>query len=609
MKQEPRKEKIFTRRTLIVGALQFAFMGLLAGRLAWLQIVQGRRYKTLSDKNRINIKMIPPSRGQIVDRFGVPLAVNNQSFRVQIVPEQAEDIEKSLRILQKFINLEEDRIQDVLRRSKNVSKFVPLSVRGDLTWEEVAKIEVNLPALPGVSIDAGEIRTYPYGHPTAHVVGYVGLPGKADIKKEPLLALPGFKIGKTGIEKYYDKALRGRAGTAQMEVNYIGQEVRELKRTPSSPGDRVMLTIDGELQRFVQERLSKQRSASAVIMDAHSGAVYALVSHPGFDPNAFTHGLSASAWEELLADKAHPLNNKAIAGQYPPASTFKMITALAALKAGLTTRQRLINCPGHYDYGNDRFHCWKYQGHGFVNLEEALIQSCDVYFYQLATEIGIDNLADMARAFGLGGKTGIGLPEERPGLVPDKDWKMGYYGAAWKPGETIISSIGQGYFQATPLQLAVMTARLINGSYAVKPWISAYLGERSLAPGAWSKMDVHKWHLTLIKNGMDGAVNDKNGTAFNARIPEASLAMGGKTGTAQVKKITLKQRQQGTRNEDLKWSHRHHALFVGYAPLKKPRYVCTVVIEHGGGGSATAAPVAKDLLTEAQKRAPAETML
>ena len=598
---------MFTRRAFFIGALQVSFLAVLGGRLAWLQIAQGARYRMLSDKNRINIKIISPVRGQVVDRFGVPLAVNNQNFRVLVVPEQTDSIEKSMRSLQNFITIDEKKIQGVLAQSKKTAKFVPLEIKDNLTWQEVATIEVNLPDLPGLFIDVGEVRSYPFGESTAHIIGYVGLPGKTEVTDDPALSLPGFKIGKTGIEKTFDSDMRGKAGSAEVEVNVVGREVRELSRQVSLPGRRVTLTIDGELQRFAQTRLEKEKSASAVVMDAHTGAVYALASHPSFDPNMFSRGISAAVWEELLANPAHPLTNKAIAGQYPPASTFKMITALAGLRAGKLTPDRTAYCPGHYEFGDSRFHCWKPGGHGTVDVVTALEKSCDVFFYELSTEIGIDLIADTAREFGLGKKLDFELSEERPGLVPDKNWKTAFLGKNWQAGETIVNSIGQGYLQATPLQLAVMTARLVNGGIAVKPWIAGYIGDRPGVNAVWPKMNINPEHLALIRRGMERVVNDPGGTAYGSRIEEKAWAMGGKTGTAQVKRITMQQRQQGIKNEDLPWQSRHHGLFVGYAPLNAPRYVCSVVVEHGVGGSSSAAPVAKDLLLEVQRRDPAKT--
>lgn len=608
MKKNQDQVRTFTRRAFVVAGMQGAILGVLGTRLAWLQVAQGGRYKTLSDKNRINIKVIAPTRGQIVDRFGVPLAVNAQNFRALIIPEQTESIEDSLRALQKVVDINEEDIQRVLKEVKKSSKFVPIEIKDDLSWEDVAKIEVNLPDLPGLSTDVGERRSYPLGEATAHLVGYVGAVSQEDIGDDPVLSLPGFKIGKTGIEKTFDLEMRGEAGQAEVEVNVVGREVRELQRKDSRPGRRITLTIDGELQRFAQNRLGQERSASAVIMDAHSGAVYALASSPAFDPNSFTGGLSAALWEELLANPAHPLTNKAVSGQYPPASTFKMISLLAGLQSGKVTKNTTAFCKGYYELGRDRFHCWKSGGHGWVDGRKALQQSCDVFFYEMATEVGIDKIAETARMMGLGHKLDFELAEERSGLVPDKNWKLGKMGQKWQPGESIVASIGQGYLLATPLQLAVMIARLVNGGYAVKPWVTAEdLAKNALQSEHWPKLNIKDDHLEIIKEGMDRVVNIQHGTAYGSRASDPAYAFGGKTGTGQVQRITMQQRMSGVKNEDLAWRSRHHALFVGYAPLNNPRYVCSVVVEHGIGGSRTAAPLARDLLVETQKRDPGAT--
>lgn len=610
MKKEEQRSKIFSRRAFVVGACQGALLAVLGGRLAWLQVAEGGRYKTLSDKNRINIKMIAPSRGQIVDRFGVPLAVNNQNFRVLMVPEQTDDVENALQSLAQLIDIDDRKIQKVLKASKKHASFVPLEVTDNLEWDEVSKLEVNITDLPGMSIDEGEIRSYPFGESTGHLVGYVGAVSRSDLKeKDPVLTLPGFRVGKTAIEKSFDKELRGKSGTVKMEVNVRGREVRELEKDESKRGDRVSLSIDAELQRYCQDRLKIYKSASAVIMDAYTGAVYAVVSHPGFDPNLFTRGISAERWEELLANPAFPLNNKAVSGQYPPGSTFKMVTALAALETGVATSSTTVNCTGTYKMGSDKFRCWKLSGHGITTVVSALMKSCDTYFYKLSTEVGIDNIANIARRLGLGERYGFDLKEEKTGLIPTKAWKEKTIGEVWRPGETIVSSIGQGHVLATPLQLSVMTARIVNGGYAVKPWLVGYLGDKKVYKDKWPSIGIKKKNLRLMKLGMDRVVNHKDGTANKSKIEEPGMEMGGKTGTAQVKRIDRAARARGITNADLEWKYRHHALFVGYAPIKKPRYICSVIVEHGGGGSSVAAPLAHDLLLEVQKRNPAATKI
>jgi len=611
MHHDEYSEKIFTRRAFFIGGLQVIGLGILGARLAWLQIAQGKRYKTLSDKNRINIKILPPPRGQIVDRFGVPLAVNAQTYRVLIISEQSDDVKSSLKLLQNIIDVEDKDIKRVMEEVSKAAKFIPIKIREGLFWDEVAKVEVNLPDLPGIFIDVGDIRSYPYRDATAHIVGYVRSVSKEDLEKDndPVLRLPGFRIGKTGIEKFYDSPLRGKAGAAEVEVNVIGREVRELKRKNAVSGKRVTLTIDGELQRYAMEVLSVHKSASAVVMDAHSGAIYAMASYPAFDPNIFVRGFSSDEWKEITDNPGRPQTNKAISGQYPPGSTFKMVTALAGLKAGVISKNTSVFCSGKYEFGNSTFHCWKKYGHGDVDLNKALEQSCDTYFYKMATEVGIDAIADMARRLGLGQKLGLELAQERAGIIPDVAWKKRVLGQKWYQGETIISSIGQGNVLATPLQLAVMTARMVNGGFAVKPWITGYLEDQFLGREQWDSLGISKAHLKLVMQGMESVVNGKRGTARASSIDREGFEMAGKTGTSQVQRITMDQRRQGIKNEDLPWKQRHHALFVGYAPMKKPRYVCSVVVEHGIGGSRAAAPIAKLLLEQTQMRDPARTQL
>jgi penicillin-binding protein 2 len=610
MKQQDKDiNKVFSRRAFLIGAIQGALLTLLGARLAWLQLANGGKYTTLSDKNRINIKMLSPTRGVIYDRYGEPLAINEQNFRALVIPEQTENIEKSLSRLQKLIPLTQREIRAVIKKSRKSAKFIPLEIKDNLSWQDVAKIEVNLPDLPGVFIDVGEIRSYPLKEATAHILGYVGAVNKSELTGDPVLTLPGFKIGKTGLEKSYDKVLRGTAGTAEVEVNVAGREIRELSRSPGAPGKSLRLTIDSKLQEFTQRRLAQEKSASAVIMDVSSGAVYAMCSSPSFDPNQFTRRIAAETWEELLSNPGHPLNNKAAGGQYPPGSTFKMITALAAMEAGTINKHSSVNCPGHYDYGGNRFHCWKKDGHGKVDVRKALSESCDVYFYKIATEIGIERIAATARQMGLGKRFGFELKEERPGLIPNKNWKFGYFGEVWRPGETIVASIGQGYMQSTPLQLAVMTSRLVNGGYAVKPWITAFIGDQPGIDMTWPKINLRKSNLDILRQGMRDVVNDKNGTAYASRIEAPGMLMGGKTGTAQVRRITEQERLEGIKNKDMPWKLRHHALFVGYAPIINPKYACAIVVEHGGSGSVSAAPIARDLLLTTQQRNPASVRI
>ena len=608
--ETPDRVHMFTRRTIAIGCGQGVLLTVLAGRLAWLQVAQGEKYTGMAEENRIDLKLIAPSRGEIVDRYGNTLAGNQQDFEAHIVPERADNLRQVLERLATIIALSETDINTILEKAKDKARFVPIKVADSLKWEDVARIEVHLPRLPGVSIQAGEVRHYPRDKAFAHLVGYVGAVNEEEMGRSRVLSLPGAKIGKTGIEAAYENKLRGQAGRAQVEVNVLGREIRELDRVKPQSGKTVTLSVDAELQERVQQRLSRARSAAAVIMDVHTGGIYALSSYPSFAPGQFTSGIAPPKWEALLSDPANPLNNKAVSGLYPPGSTFKMVTALAGLDSGVIDHKTEFHCPGHFDYGNDRFHCWKSTGHGTMSLDDAIIESCDTYFYKAAVKIGIAKIAETARKLGLGADYNLPLAETRSGLVPDKQWKRGRFGTKWQPGETIVAAIGQGYTQATPLQLAVMTSRLVNGGRRVEPWVTGYIGNRRVYDTKWPRIDLAGRHLRMIEDAMARAVNARRGTAYNARIKQEGMHMGGKTGTSQIRRITEEEREAGIiAQSELPWKLRHHALFVGYAPIEDPRYAAAVVVEHGGSGSSAAAPVARDILKAAQQRDPARVSI
>lgn len=593
--------RCLTRRSLVLGGLKLGLLGALAGRLYYLQVIEAEHYRVLAEENRINLRLLPPSRGLIVDRFGVSLAENVQNFQVVLVPEQAGAVPATLEKLSAIVPLSEADIARVLRETERHPHFVPITVSQNLMWDQVARLEVNAPELPGLSIDVGELRRYPFGEATAHVLGYVGAVSQSELTEDPLLKLPGFRIGKNGVEKEYDLALRGSAGASRVEVNSVGRIIRELSRDEGTPGEEVRLALDIGLQSYVQQRLKSELSASAVVLDVHSGEVLALASHPSFDPNLFPTGIDAASWRGLLEDPYHPLTNKVIAGQYPPGSTFKMVVALAALEAGLGP-EHTAYCPGHVSLGSHRFHCWKRGGHGTLDMVEAISQSCDVYFYDLSRRVGIDRIAAMASRFGFGEVAGIDMPGERRGLMPTSAWKRGAIGEAWQPGETLVAAIGQGYVSATPLQLVVMLARMVNGGRAIRPRLRMAAADPTEADAA-APIDIPEAQLAVMRQGMEAVT--KRGTARLHQIQEEGMEMGGKTGTSQVRRITMAERAAGRiRQEDRPWRYRHHGLFVGYAPIHAPRYACCVVVEHGGS-SAVAAPIARDILHETQRRSPA----
>ncbi|WP_448188886.1 penicillin-binding protein 2 [Azospirillum sp. sgz301742] len=595
----------FTRRMLVLGGLKVGLLSTLAARLYYLQVVQSAKYTMLAEENRISLRLIAPSRGPITDRFGVPLAMNQQNYRIVVVSERTKNIPETLDKISQIVPLTDGDRRRVMREMQRKRRFVPVTVRENLTWEQVATLEMNMPDLPGAAIDVGEIRYYPFSEATAHILGYVGAVSEAELNGDPVLSLPGFRIGKSGLEKFHEKNLRGTAGTSQLEVNAVGRVIRELSRDEGQPGREVQLTIDIGLQQFCQKRLSEEQSAACVVMDVHSGAIYALASHPTYDPNQFTMGISAELWEELLSNPTTPLSNKAVAGQYPPGSTFKPMVALAALEAGLVNARHTVHCPGYMELGDHRFHCWKKGGHGAVDMVGALRDSCDVYFYDLARRLGIDRISEMAHRFALGEASGLDLPHERPGLIPSRDWKKKALNASWQQGESLVAAIGQGYVLSTPLQLATMTCRLANGGFAVKPHLTKQIKGVGGEPSSWPSLGVKKENLDVVMAGMNAVTNVQGGTAYKARITEPGFEMAGKTGSAQVRRISMAERSTGVKkNEQLPWRERDHALFIAYAPAHAPRYAIGMIVEHGGGGSTAAAPIARDILLECQKRDP-----
>ncbi|MBF0561370.1 MAG: penicillin-binding protein 2 [Alphaproteobacteria bacterium] len=598
--------KLFGRRVVVVGAMKAALMSTLIGRLYFLQVVEADRYRMLSEKNRISTRLLPPARGMIVDRFGVPMAVNTQNFQLLVVSEQMNDLDNTLDALSNIIPLTDHDRQRIHRDIERHRSFVPVTVRENLSWEDMARIQVNAPDLPGVIIEEGLTRNYPLKELGAHILGYVSSVTEADLNGDPLLESPGFRIGKAGIERIHDLALRGKSGNVWSEVNSVGRVMQEIKREDGQAGAEVKLTLDIRLQQFAATRLGEE-SAAAVVVDIHSGEVVLMASTPSFDPNAFAKGLTSSEWHDLISNPRSPLTNKVIAGQYAPGSTFKMMVALAAQESGAMTPEQRVFCSGSLALGNMRFHCWKKGGHGSVDMVQAHMHSCDVYFYEVARRTGIDRIAEMARRFGLGTRTGLELPGERTGLMPDREWKRATLHDSWHPGETLVAGIGQGFMLATPLQLAVMTARIANGEFKVMPRLTKALivdGPQSkeanaVAVSPLTPLGVAKNHLEVVRQGMYSVSNVQGGTAYAARLDFNGMMLCGKTGSAQVRRISVRERETGVKkNDDLPWEQRDNALFVAFAPSDKPRYAIAVVVEHGGSGAKAAAPIGRDIMRE-----------
>jgi penicillin-binding protein 2 len=599
--------KMFTRRAMVLGGVQATLIATLVGRMYYLQVVQSDHYKVLADDNRINIQLLPPPRGRILDRFGQPLALNKQQFRILVVPDQALRMGDTLDTLANLIDLS-DRDRDRIKKEVGSRRgFVPITIKENLSWDEMSRVQVNAPDLPGIMIDEGLTRFYPHGHDTAHLLGYVSSFDGDDLTGDPLLKLPGFRIGKDGVEKIYDLQLRGKGGASQVEVNAYGRSIRELERQEGQAGSDVVLTIDERVQSFVGQRLGEE-SASVAVMDVHTGDLLALVSNPSFDANAFSRGLTSAEWKDLSTNDHKPLINKVLSGQYSPGSTFKTVVTLAALENGVILPEQTVYCSGSYNLGSYVKHCHK--EHGSVGMVRAISLSCDVYFYEVARRLGVDKIAAMAKKFGLGQISGIGLPNEKAGLVPTEAWKKAARGERWSPGDTLNVGIGQGDVLATPIQLATLAARIANGGVAVKPRITRPVVHGNTVADyetntMFESLKIPLAHLEILRQGMFDVVNGPPGatTAMAARLKftEAEMkgwTISGKTGTAAVRGMTAADREAQKRDPaSVPWHLRDNALFIAFAPSHAPRYSIAVVVDHAlGGGGAFAAPIAKDIM-------------
>jgi penicillin-binding protein 2 len=507
-----------------------------------------------------------------------------------------------LKRLASLIPLTEDDITQTLDEVMSLNPFVPVTVAERLSWTDFSKIAVNAPALPGVLPEVGLSRRYPLDFDFAHVVGYVGPVSEKDLadieEPDPLLSIPKFQIGKIGVERWLEDDLRGHAGTKRIEVNSAGRVMRELGREEGLPGADIRLTLDADVQNFAQARLGEE-SAAVVVMDVTNGDIICCASAPSFDPNLFVRGISTVEYAALTENDHRPLANKTVSGAYPPGSTFKVVTALAALEAGATSAEKKVSCPGYIEFGDRKFHCWKRGGHGSVTLERSLAESCDVYYYDVAQKVGIDKIAEMGRKLGLGVRHELPMSAITSAVMPDKAWKQEKYKQDWRVGDTINASIGQGYVLASPLQLAVMTARIASGR-SVMPRLVRSIAGKEVPLVEAPALDIQLESLVAVREGMNAVVNGETGTAKSSKIVAPTMLMAGKTGTSQVRNISAAERETGVvGNDSLPWEKRDHALFVGYAPFDAPRYAVAVVVEHGGGGSTAAAPIARDVILRA----------
>ncbi|MES2432765.1 MAG: penicillin-binding protein 2 [Pseudomonadota bacterium] len=603
-----------TRRALFMGGCMAATVAALGARMRFLGVEQADQFRLLAEENRINIRLIPPARGLIQDRNGKLIAGNEQNYRVVITRENAgktdAEVEDVLNRLSHIIPMTAEDLADTMKElnPRVNSAFVPITVAERLSWNDFSKIAINAPALPGVSPEVGLSRVYPRDFDFAHIVGYVGPVSEKDLTElkekdgadnvDPLLLIPRFQIGKIGVEKWMEDTLRGSAGTKRIEVNAVGRVMRELDREEGLKGKDLRLTIDADVQNFVQARLGEE-SAACVVMDVNNGDIIAAVSSPSFDPNLFVRGISSADYSALTEHDHRPLANKVVQGAYPPGSTFKMVTALSALEAGVIDENTVVHCPGYIEMGGIRFNCWKRGGHGSVDLKRGLSESCDVFFYDVGQRVGIDKMAETGRSLGLGIRHDLPMSAISEGKMPNKAWKQERYGQAWMIGDTINASIGQGYVLATPLQLAVMASRIASGKQ-VAPRIIHSVNDIEVPISEGEGLGVDGSKLRAVQMGMFEVMNGPHGTGRGSRIADDTMLMCGKSGTAQVRNFSVAEKHGGAiDNKNLPWRLRDHALFVGFAPANAPRYAVSVVVEHGGGGSAVAGPIARDALLRA----------
>jgi penicillin-binding protein 2 len=590
-----RKNKVFNRRALFIGAAQSTIATALVVRLGYLQLWKHEEYSIKSDGNRIKPIINPAPRGTVFDRYGFSLTANDNDYRLLLyLGRKRNNIETAEKLAQ-ILDLSDEEKNLFLAKIKNASRKNVVSLKNNLDWNDLARIETSLHLLSGVSIESGIMRSYPYGQETAHFLGYVSLPSEKEINEneQSLFMHPDFRVGKSGLEKTFDEALRGKYGVKYVEVDVHEMPLRTLSTKPAVEGSRLHLTIDFSLQKFVTEKI-RDDVASVVVMDVKSGEILAYVSSPSFDPNNFVEGITKEYWQQLNNDPHKPLNNKPITAIYPPGSTFKLMVALAALENGFNPATH-VNCQGYYRLGRRVFHCWKEEGHGVLDLMGAIMHSCNTYFFTLANQMGYEKFTAMARRFGYGEKMDISLYGSKSGNVPCDEWKRKVFKQPWVGGDTLNTAIGQGFVLATPLQMAVITSRIANGAIPIKPYLVRNHNIFEQYDALKSRPLVKAAHIKFVQEGMRRVVNQPGGTAYSKRIDIRGFEMAGKSGTSQV--ISKREKELSAEQNLV---HASHAIFVCFAPFHDPKYAVSVVVEHGKSGSATAAPIAKEIMMEIQ---------
>ena len=610
-------KKIHTinRRMFIIGAAKFIIFSGIIVRLFSLQIKDNKKYSTLSDKNRLREWRLPPIRGEFLDYFDNVIAGNNRVYELHVIPEQVEDFRYLIVRLKEILNLTNSQFEKIIKQKNQQKPWETLIVSKNLTWEQFSKVNHYLYDLVGAKPVISVSRNYPYDESYTHVLGYVSEASENDILNNQSIKdnlVPGLKVGKTGLEKSFENQLIGTNGIQRYEVNAYGKRINQVDQIDGLKGNTIKLTLDTEIQKKSAELL-RGMAGSINVMDIYTGDIIAMQSSPSFDPNLFIFGISQDDWQLIRNNPLKPLVNKSLSGLYSPGSTFKPMVALSALENNIITKNFKVNCTGKTEMYGQTYHCWKEKGHGVVNLKEAMKQSCDTYFYEIARKLGVDRLRETSIKFGLGDKVlDKTFNNEKKGLVPDTKWKKNNLGKGWVLGETLITGIGQGYIQTTPLQLCLMTAQLANGGFKIYPKITINEKDKtaieikelmnegqnfikSFNEDQYTKLFDKKENIELIRNSMFASTNEIRGTSYSSRIEDPKYQFAGKTGTSQVKRITEAERELDLATKDIDYKNRDHALFIAFGPFKNPRYALSIVIEHGGSGSSVAAPLAKEL--------------
>jgi penicillin-binding protein 2 len=588
------RNQLFTRRAFLLMSGKLGLLSILAGRMYYMQALRSSEYKTLSDKNRVSLITLYPQRGNIIDRNGKLIAISNENFRIILDRRENPNYKSSLEYLFSIFEFPNTQKEKIYQKIKKTSVKVPIVLWERASWQEVAVIEENLPYIPGIYVEVNKLRFYPYDFSSSHLVGYIGSVNEQEKKDSFYQNVGDFDIGKAGIEKFHDEDLRGNFGFKKMEVNAHGLFIRELTESKSMAGKDLNLTIDIELQNDIYNKFSKYVGGAAIAVDIHNGNILHFISSPGFNPNKFVGGVSNDYWGELLKDDFKPLINRSINNSYPPGSIFKLIVLLAALESGVSP-DHLVSCTGHMTVGSRKFRCWYKPGHGTLDMYGAIKHSCNSYMYAVSKIIGAEAIISMAKRFGFGEKTGIDLPGEITGFIPDKDWKISRFRQGWQIGDTVNTSIGQGYTLVTPLQLACMAGAIANGGTIYKPnFVESAISQ------VMRKINVSKEHLGIIRQGMFQVSNAPGGTAYGSRVTDDKYKIAAKTGTAQV--MSKRDDNHNLSAESVHWTQRNHALCIGYGPFENPRFACAVVIDHGGSGSSAGAPMVRDILHGLMKR-------